>query len=154
MLSTVKQTALELNHLIHICRDGEEGFRLASETVEDLQLKVLFAEYARQRGDFAQQLQDEVVRLGEEPTSDGTIRGTVHRSWIQLQDSVLGHDEATVVSECERGEEAAVNAYEEALESDWLTPACQMVVSRQFVTVRATHDHLHELEKVRSHVHH
>src|SRR3954465_4320077 len=61
-----------LNHLIETCRDGERGFRLASQQVADPGLKALFTELSAQRATFAAQLVPHVQRLGGQPASDGT----------------------------------------------------------------------------------
>src|SRR4029078_8704180 len=47
-----------LNGLIETLKDGQEGFRQASEAVKDCQLKMLFGEYSLQRAKFAGELQN------------------------------------------------------------------------------------------------
>ncbi len=45
-----------LNELIETCRDGEQGFRTASEAVAEPDVQRLFASYAPQRAPFAVEL--------------------------------------------------------------------------------------------------
>ena len=52
-----KQGATELNKLIKISRDGEDGFRVVAESVRNRGLKALFKTYAQQRSQFVSELQ-------------------------------------------------------------------------------------------------
>ena len=46
-----------LNNIIETLKDGQEGFRAASEDVKSPDLKSLFSEYSLQRSAFAGELQ-------------------------------------------------------------------------------------------------
>ena len=135
-----------LNGLIETLKDGENGFRSASEGVEDVNLKRLFESYASQRGEFSAELQSEVDRLGGNPAEHGHAAGAIHRGWINIKAAVTGKDEGAVISECERGEDVAVRNYREALEKALPTDV-RAVVERQFVQVKEAHDHIRSLER-------
>jgi uncharacterized protein (TIGR02284 family) len=104
-----------LQHLIDICMDGERGFRAAAEAVSNPRLKALFDDLGAERGRFAAALLPHLRRLGGTTDWDGTSSGALHRSWINLKAHVPGHHDHSIVSEAERGEHAAINAYDEAL---------------------------------------
>ena len=53
-----------LNDLIETCRDGENGFRTASEHVKDQDLTRFFTLCSQQRAQFVSELQSEVRQLG------------------------------------------------------------------------------------------
>lgn len=135
-----------LNGLIETCRDGETGFRTASEGIEDPTLKRLFESYAQQRADFASELQGVVTRLGKDPADRGHALGAVHRGWINIKAAVSGKDEAAIIAECERGEDVAVRNYREALEEE-LPADIRNTVERQFLQVKEAHDHVRSLER-------
>jgi uncharacterized protein (TIGR02284 family) len=135
-----------LNDLIETCKDGENGFRSAAEGVEDPNLKRLFESYSQQRGEFATELQTELRRAGKDPAESGHVLGTLHRGWINIKAAVTGKDEAGVIAECERGEDAAVSNYREALEKS-LPADLRAIVERQFVQVKEAHDHIRSLEQ-------
>ena len=61
-----------LNNLIETCKDGENGFHTAADSVTNSQLRTLFNTYARQRAQFAAELQAEVRRLGGDPERTGS----------------------------------------------------------------------------------
>lgn len=134
-----------LNDLIQICADGEKGFAEAAEHVDDASLKLELTDYSLQRHDFAADLQSLVQASGEEPSHGGDFKGTLHRAWLDVKAAFSSHDAAAVLAECERGEDAALKAYRQALEKDLIDPVTRDLVSRQFVDVKATHDRVKEL---------
>lgn len=104
-----------LHHLIEICRDAERGFRTAAEVVSEPKLKALFRELAGERARFAADLLPHLRRLGGTADWEGTSAGALHRGWINFKAHVPGHQDHTIVAEAERGEHAALDAYDEAL---------------------------------------
>jgi hypothetical protein len=63
--STKREIISTINGLIETLKDGQEGFRQASDAVKDSQLETLFSEYSLQRSKFAGELQNEAIILGE-----------------------------------------------------------------------------------------
>lgn len=135
-----------LNNLVETCKDGQNGFRTAAEGVKDTKLTTLFNTYSQQRGQFAAELQNEVRKLGGNPEETGSTAAVLHRGWMNVKSAVTGEDEGAVISECERGEDAAVKSYEEALKNN-LPADVQMIVGRQFSQVQEAHDRIRSLEK-------
>jgi uncharacterized protein (TIGR02284 family) len=134
-----------LNGLIAICKDGQEGFKTAAEGLHAPNIRSLFLEYSTQRARFASELQDEVRRLGGDPEQSGSTSGAMHRSWINIKSLATGKDEAAIISEAERGEDAAKKAYEEALDTG-LPANVDAIVRRQFAEVKQAHDRVRALE--------
>ncbi|HEV2799994.1 MAG TPA: PA2169 family four-helix-bundle protein [Pyrinomonadaceae bacterium] len=136
-----------LNNLIETCKDGQNGFQTAAEGVKRSDLKSLFYEYSQQRAQFAGELQQEVRRLGGDPTQSGSVAATLHRGWINIKSAVTGEDENAVLAECERGEDSAVSNYKDALEDTNLPADLRAVVERQYAQVREAHDRIRNLER-------
>ncbi len=111
---TAHSTLLEL---IETCRDGQEGFRKASECIVDHpELKLLLASFSVQRGKFAKELEDHLRTLGGEvPESGGSVSGQLHRWWMDLQHASTREDNRRILAECERGEDTAKEVYRKAL---------------------------------------
>lgn len=145
-VTDASDVASTLNGLIETLRDGEQGFRTAADGVEDPELKRLFLSLSAQRGEFAGQLEPELLRLGKEPSEHGHIAGALHRGWINLKAAVTGKDEGAIVSEAERGEDIAVKNYREALQKG-LPATLQLIVERQYVQIQDAHDHVRSLER-------
>lgn len=135
-----------LNGLIETCKDGQNGFQTASEEVKNPQLKQLFAGFARQRAQFAAELQGEVRSLGGDPEQTGSTAAAIHRGWMDIKSAITGKDDEAIVAECERGEDSAVKNYEEALKKT-LPANIRATVERQFQEVKRAHDQVRAKEK-------
>lgn len=133
-----------LNNLIETCKDGQQGFQTAAEGVETSELKALFHTYARQRAQFASDLQREVQRLGGDPEQAGSLAASLHRGWINIKSAVTGADEASIIAEAERGEDSAVRNYMEALRAE-LPNHIRDLVERQSREVKEAHDRVRDL---------
>jgi uncharacterized protein (TIGR02284 family) len=136
-----------LNTLIETSRDAENGFHAAAEVVDDPSIKRLFSAYAQQRAEFAQELEAEVRRLGGAPQQSGSVAGTLHRAVMNIRAAVSGRDERAVIAEAERGENAAVGAYEAALRRPELPADIRARISRQAARVKEAHDRLRDLKR-------
>lgn len=134
-----------LQHLIEICWDGERGFRAAAEVIHDAPLKELFVELADQRARFAAALEPHLHRLGGRTDWEGTAAGALHRRWMSLMGRMPGHGDHAIVNETERGEHAAIGAYEEAL-NGVLPPTVTDLVEAQREAVRKAHDRIRSAE--------
>ena len=105
-----------LAHLIEVCQDGERGFRTAADHVKHPGLKSLFTDLAAERGRFATDLVPHLQRLGGQSPHDGTSAGTLHRSYIGFMSRLVpGQHDHQIVTEAERGEHLARDAYEDVL---------------------------------------
>ena len=133
-----------LNNLIETCKDGQNGFQEAAEGVQNSNLKSLFYEYSQQRAQFAGELQSLVRELGGDPENSGSTAAALHRGWINIKSAVTGKDDNAILSECERGEDVAKNAYQEALRMN-LPANVQSVVQRQAQAVKEAHDRVRNL---------
>lgn len=112
-----------LENLIEIARDGQEGYRLAAEHAHDPGLKQAFIERSARRSRFVSQLQQLQTRYGQsEPDSSGSVTGGLHRAWINMRSVVSSREDQAILEEAERGEDAAVEAYREALLHDPCLP--------------------------------
>jgi uncharacterized protein (TIGR02284 family) len=140
----VKEVVSTLNTLIATCRDGEQGFRTAAEHVKDPTIKALFNDLARERGSFAEELKQEIQKLGGVPEEGGSVSGALHRGWMDVKAGLAGRDDESLVSEAERGEDVAVAAYREALGSA-LSPSTHAMVERQYGRVKQAHDRVRAL---------
>lgn len=145
----VKEKLELLQKLFQLCRDGQNGFREASEKLTDPTIRAFFNEQSLERGRFAGELENELHRLGEADVEEsGSVAGTIHRAWIDLK-SALGGGEAAILAEAERGEDAAKKAYEDAINSKQLTQDVLPVVYRQFESIKAAHDRVKQLRDSR-----
>ena len=148
-MSQQKEIISTINGLIETLKDGQQGFREASEAVKDSQLKSLFNEYSLQRAKFAGELQSEAIGLGESnPEDSSSTAGAMHRTWINLKSAITSQDDHAILAECERGEDSAVSEYKKAME-DGLPAEIGDIVSRQYSEVKTAHDRIRNLRDAR-----
>lgn len=133
-----------LNNLIETCKDGQNGFQVAAEGVENSNLKSLFYEYSQQRAKFAGELQALVRELGGDPENSGSVTATLHRGWINIKSVVTGKDDTAILNECERGEDVAKKAYQDASAMN-LPSNVSTVIQRQAGEVKEAHDRVRDL---------
>lgn len=135
-----------LNDLIQISKDGEKGFRTCADDAKELHIS--YREFFEGRATACAQtvldLQDLVHRLGGTPVNHSTLSGTLHRQWLNLKTAITGKDDESVLEECERAEDVAVQAYRKALSQD-LPDDIRLIVERQYQGVLANHDKVRDL---------
>lgn len=142
-----EETISVLSGLVSTCRDGQEGFRTASECVaEDPELKMLLASFSLQRAKFAGELETQLINIGEHhpETGGASITGAAHRGWINLKAAMTRADNHAILAECERGEDAAVAEYNKALTHELSEPVRE-IVQQQRQEVVATHNTIRAL---------
>jgi uncharacterized protein (TIGR02284 family) len=133
-----------LNELIETSKDGEEGFRAAADNVENAVLRTFFAEKAERCREGAEQLQDIIREMGGSPATSGSMTGALHRFWVNIRGTLSGMDDGATLAECERGEEAAMRAYEGALNQP-LPGDVRQIVDRQYAEVKANRERVREM---------
>jgi uncharacterized protein (TIGR02284 family) len=143
----VKEVRAVLDNLIEITKDGQEGYRLAAEHATDPGLKQAFAERSANRARFVSQLQDLQARYGaRDPEEGGSMSGSLHRAWMQIRAAVNRREDQAILEEAERGEDAAVEAYREALTHQPPLPADAVTtVQAQAMEVKEDHDFVRDL---------
>jgi uncharacterized protein (TIGR02284 family) len=133
-----------LNDLIETCKDSQQGFNGAAEKVKDPEIHTLFLGLSLQRAEFAGDLQAEVTRIGGDPATSGSTFGALHRGWMGLKTALAADTDFAILDEAEKGEDAVVKNYIEALRKG-LPSDLESIVSRQFREIQQTHRTIREL---------
>lgn len=128
-----------LNRLLETSRDGEYGFRTCAEHVKSPTLRDAMLRQSTECQHAAEELAALVRRLGGTPDSGGTVIGALHRGWVSARAELSAASDRAMVDECERGEDAAVARYRNALAQD-LPPTVRDLVQRQLTGVQQNHD--------------
>lgn len=144
MLS-LEDTIGELNDLIQICKDGEQGYQTAAETVNNTELETMFRGYAKQRAAFVRELEAEVERLGGQSSESGNVGAAIHRGWMNLKATLSGGDPGAAIGACESGDESALAAYDRVANTD-ITGKVRALVEKQLQQVKETHTRLLRLK--------
>lgn len=132
-----------LNDLIRINHDRTEGYHKAVEELKptDIDLKTMFTNMANTSVQFANALSTEVRNLGGNPAVDSTQSGKLYRVWMDIRSGISARDRKSVLALCEFGEDAALKAYNIALESDAEIPAeIRQTIVEQKNAIQSSHD--------------
>ncbi|MGZ8260765.1 MAG: PA2169 family four-helix-bundle protein, partial [Caldimonas sp.] len=122
----------------------EEGFHTCAEHAKSPQLKSVFHERAESCRKGAVELQAAVARLGGKAEIGSSATGTLHRGWVDLKAAFTGDDDQAMLDECERGEDAALGRYRDAIKEDLPSDIAAMV-QRQYEGVKRNHDQIRAL---------
>lgn len=133
-----------LNDLIATCRDGQNGFQEAAENVKSPDLKAFLNQVAAERAQFVNELQLEVGKLGGEPQKAGSTAATIRRAWLDIKGMLVGKDDHSILSECEKAEDSTVDLYKDALKQG-LPITILQAVERQFQSIKQAHDRVKQM---------
>ncbi|TLU94134.1 ferritin-like domain-containing protein [Dyadobacter sediminis] len=106
-----------LNDLIRINNDRIDGYETALNDVKDidLDLKGIFQKMANESRENIKELSSEIRSLGGDVASGTTSSGKIYRVWMDIKATFTGHDRTSALESCEYGEDAAQEAYDDAL---------------------------------------
>ena len=126
-----EEVAKKLNNLLEKNYDAEKGYQDAAEQIENPKMKDFLQKQAQKRYDFGHEIKTEIKNYGEEPDKGGSAKGTVHRAWMDLKAAVASSSEEQVMEEVQRGEQSAINEYNEVISETSLPPSVQQVLTKQ-----------------------
>lgn len=112
------QLTNELNDLLARSYDAIEGYQLAANNIDEPALQSFFERQAQMRIRFTEELTIEVERLKGTAIDGGSWTGVLHRAWMNLRDLIASRDINEMVEEAVRGEEKALNDYNDFLKDD------------------------------------
>lgn len=85
------------------------------------------------------ELSNLVQEKGGNPSDTATVAGGLHRTWIDVKNSLFFDKEEAFVENVLFGEGAAINAFEKALDSGDLCPESSRIVQDQLKELRASY---------------
>ncbi|WP_254561703.1 ferritin-like domain-containing protein [Dyadobacter diqingensis] len=142
-MSTNENLIEVLNDLIRINNDRIDGYEKAIKETDtiDVDLQGLFQKMANESREYVSELTSEVASLGGEIATGTTSSGKIYRVWMDIKATFSGHDRQSVLESCEYGEDAAQEAYEDALASDAEIPvAIRQIITDQKASLLSSHD--------------
>lgn len=145
-MSTDERVATDL---VRTLEDGKNGYTEAAEKIAGdgrSDLAARFRELAAERATMSDQLQAIAASYGDDIDERGTAAAAVHRAWIAVKDALTGDDEASVIASVVKGEEHAVEQYDEALATDGVSPEFRTLLAEQRRSVDAALQHARGLK--------
>lgn len=127
-----------LNTIITTLYDGENGFKEAAEEVDNPSLATRLRTLSKQRYDFGHEIKPFIKELGGDVDKGGSFSASLHRTWMNIKEALSSNDEAAILAECVRGEESAVNTYQDVIVDEKLAPAVTTVLRRQLDSITSS----------------
>ncbi|MDB5110464.1 MAG: family four-helix-bundle protein [Mucilaginibacter sp.] len=142
-----KATAETLNDLVQINNDRIVGYENALKELDadDAGLRSLFLEMIDQSHRFKIQLGTEIEVLGSDIDSGTSTSGKIHRAWLNLKATFSGHNEKSILEECEFGEDAILKAYDSALAEEHVPSYIKDILREQQGYLMEAHDEIKSL---------
>ncbi|GGG59755.1 PA2169 family four-helix-bundle protein [Epilithonimonas arachidiradicis] len=143
-----EKTVSALNDLLNITNDRIQGFSKVEDKVWETH-PTLRNDYD-QMVSRSQDMKNDLIRLiterGGQPDNTGSTAGAIHRAWIDVKNELsFDNDEATLENVV-FGENAAIKAYQNALDSGDLCPESSQVVLDHLHHLKASHSKFEHLE--------
>jgi len=133
-----------LNALIETCNNGDRGFRNAAQHAHAPDLRDFFLRRAEECQEACLELRAEVVQLGGTAATGGTAGGAIRRGWASLLEMLSSDSDLTMLEACERGEDAAMAEYRDALAQP-LPDDIRQLIERQYEGVKRNHNAVRSL---------
>ncbi|QFP77537.1 PA2169 family four-helix-bundle protein [Deinococcus sp. AJ005] len=141
-----EQAIDKLQYLLGTLRDGEKGFAQAADHADAPDLKTLFTERSRQRATLAGEVVTKIQSMGGDADKGGSVGAALHRTWLNVRDAMTGKGDYAVVAEAERGEDVAIQNYQDVLNETELPADLRSFVDGQYAQVKASHDQIRDLK--------
>lgn len=138
------KTINNINGLIQINLDSEQGFRDTADSLASDMYESLFREIADERRSQAERLKAVVKAEAHDATESGSILGKAHRWWAQLRDKLGSSPNYAVLAEAERGEDKILHLYQDMVDEVRGTVVYDLV-SQQKAQVKRRHDQIRDL---------
>ena len=127
-----KNTISGLKDLAELLIDSRKGYHEAAERAEAPHLKQLLNRLSTERAPLITEVGSQLRMLGEdEVPNDGTVKGDLHRTWIDIRDSLSGSKNANVLDECERGEKYLIERYDKLIEDKDINESVRSMLNKQ-----------------------
>jgi uncharacterized protein (TIGR02284 family) len=125
-----------VKNVVEILNDGHKGFAELAEHIKDPEVRNFFSKESHTRAQYAMELESAAGLKNEER---GTVTGAMHRFWGEMKGKMGGGDHA-LLEAAEQGEDAAKEAYEEALKEKTISPNLMQILRMQQSHILQAHD--------------
>lgn len=129
-MNYTKEVSEKLNNLLTKNYDAEAGYKLAKDKVDSSRLQNFFDTQAQERYNFGHELKEEIRSFGEEVDKGTSIKGDVHRTWMNIKSTFTSDNEEAILEEAIRGEKTAVEEYNSIINETTLPPSTKNVLTK------------------------
>lgn len=131
MNNDIKGIESNLNDIVQKNEDAIKGYKKAAENAKETGLQNYFLNKARERRNFLNELKASTPALDIGNDMDGTAKGAMHRTWMDIKAFFSGEKDESMLEEAIRGDKAAVEEYNEVLADTHLPINAASVIRKQ-----------------------
>ncbi len=131
-----EKIAKKLNELLQKNLDAQKGYEKAHENTENETLKSFFKARSVERHHFVQELRNHIKNYDETPEKQTSIKGEIHRGWMDFKTLFTNKNEEVLLEEVGRGEQAAIEEYARILSSNELTSSTKDILLAQHTKIK------------------
>ncbi len=144
------KTIAALNDLLKITNDRIAGFAKVADKVWDnySELRPAYDIMVGEASGMRNDLINLITSKGGNPDDTTSVSGAIHRAWIDVKNSFSGDKDESTLENVVFGEKAAIEAYENALESGDLCLESTTVVTQQLQKLRSSYANFDALEHI------
>jgi len=141
-------TVSTLNDLLQITNDRIEGFNKVEDKVWEKypNLKSDYNNMVDQSQKMRLELKSLISERNGHADDSTTVAGGLHRTWIDVKNAFSSDNAESTLENVTFGENAAIEAYEKALDSGELCPESSRVVQDQLHSLKASYEKFKNLE--------
>ena len=133
-----------LEKLAQRSQEAIEGYQVAETLTLTEEMRSRFANYRVERTKMLREL-NVMYKVGDvTDKADVSLMSKIHQTWMKIKALASTAQREAVIEECIRGEEVTMNAYRDALETDW-SPEHRDRLVHHLQTIRAHKDYLDTL---------
>jgi len=143
-----QEVVSSLQNLLQKNYDAEAGYKQVMTKTDNEPLKNWLQQKALQRNTFATELDYQIRKHNSEPKASGTIKGDLHRGWINIKSTLSADTDEALMEECIRGEKASIKEYEDQLKNFNTDTEIQTIVQSQLTTVKSALNTVKRLEDI------
>jgi len=139
-----------LSSIIKKNEDAVKGYQKASEHADSAHLTHYFQNKLKERQDFLNELKSDVSSHSlTNLDNDGSTQGALHRGWMDVKAFFSADDDEAMLEEAIKGDEAAVEEYEEVLGEDDLPMSTANLLRRQVATIKKDLTEINSMEDLK-----
>ncbi len=128
-----------LGDLHELLGDSHKGYLAAATRMKTPKLAQFLAELSNERQHMQQDLATALKRvLPKIDLENGTLKGDLHRTWMQIRNKISSTEDAAMLDECERGEHYLLERYITVMEDRDLPPDLFDLLRKQKTQVELT----------------
>lgn len=147
-----EKTVSVLNDLLQITNDRIAGFSKVENKVWNTYpgLKADYDQMVSHSQNMKSELAGLITERGGQPDNTTTAAGSIHRAWIDVKNSFSGNKDEATLENVVFGEQAAIKAYENALDSGDLCTKSSQAVQDQLHHLKSSYNKFENLEQSKS----